>query len=194
MEDILPIHELRVPDSLIEWAKDPERARSWTRPWGHILARMLRYAETHTLSPRECESVLTTLEAVCVEAIRAGEHELLLGIDLLTADWLGLVFDVEMKDGSTVSFGEDFAYSELHVLVDAGPECVPAAQKAKALVSEVFPQAKIDAMIRTEEMPPDECAGGCGTRGARVMVTLDKGNRYCRRCYSRMTRKISGAA
>jgi len=55
--------------------------------------------------------------------------------------------------------------------------------EAKELMADVFPGARIGAIMAPEETP---CAG-CGIMDSTMSVTLESGNRYCGACYSGLT-------
>jgi hypothetical protein len=127
---------------------------------------------------------MARLEALCFEAIAAGEQDLLLGLDMLTASWLGLRFTFETVEGP-FTLGEDLDYGELDRLVESGsPGGAAFALRCKRIVSEVFPRARIDASIERES--PIACFG-CGAQESAVMLSLDTGSDYCRKCWRDLT-------
>ena len=178
------VHELTIPDELIAWGK--ANGRAWAKPWGHEVDRLIRLAQREPLQRQETETLLARLEALCIEAIRAGQQRLLLGLDLYTADWLGLRFSFEGPDGPIV-FGKTVSYSELHEFLAAksSPGAIAFAMRCKTLVNDVFPQAQIDAII-ADDAVSDACFD-CGTKDATVMVALDTGSHYCQRCWTSLT-------
>lgn len=183
------VHELTIPDELIAWGKQPQVARSFVKPWAHEVERFIKRATNRPLSDEDTESLLSRLEALCVEAIRAGQQELLLGLDLFVSDWIGLRFSFPTENGN-VTFGETFTYGELHRLIEAQakPSAVAFAMRCKSLVSEVFPRSQIGAIIDAETAAAEACYD-CGKRNSAVMFALDTGSKYCPSCYSHLTRK-----
>ena len=184
-----PVHELTIPDELVAWGKDPARARSWAAPWGHEVEKMLKLGAEKVLNGRETEALLSRLEALCIEAIRAGQDALLVGIDLFTADWLGLRYTFETKDGP-VTLGKDVSYAELHTMIESGvdQEGVAFALACKRLVTDAFPQAQIGAIIDAKEAAAEACFG-CGTTDAMVMLSMETGSQYCAPCWEELTKR-----
>lgn len=180
------IHELTIPDALIAWGK--LNGRRWPKPWGHEVERFVKLGADRHLTGAETGALLSRLEALCVEAIRAGEQQLLLGLDLFTCSWLRLRFSFE-SDGRKIVFGETFSYGELHELLASGAphEAVKLALQSKELLNDVFPRAKIDAIIDADAAS-DACFG-CGEGGHAVMFTLETGSVYCTKCWSYLTEK-----
>lgn len=186
-EQKLPsIHELTVPDELIAWGKQPEVARSWAAPFAHEAERLMRQRDV--LQHDEVERLLSLLEGICREAIRAGRQELLLGFDIFTADWLGLRYTFDTADGP-VTLGRDVTYRELHTIIESGVSAdgVSFARRCKELVSDVFPQAKIGAILPEQET--SEPCVGCGQSVSAVMLKMEGGSQYCSSCWSDMTRR-----
>lgn len=178
------VHELTIPDELIRWAV--ERGREWVRPWGHEVDRLVKVGGERPLTPREATVLFSRLEAVCVEAVQAGEQEMLLGLDMLTAECVGLRFSFD-TDAGPVTFGETLTYSELRAVVDSAPspEGLGFAVSGKQMLADVFPQARIGAIMGLDEAPLPSCAG-CGTKDAMVMMTLESGSEYCSGCYGQL--------
>lgn len=178
-----PVHELTIPDELLAWGTDPVVARSFVRPWAHEVEKLVRQGAEDPLDGRATERLLARLEALCFEAIRAGRHELLLGFDLYTADWLGLVYEFEV-DGRRGGFGrgQRWSYSELHTLAQANLDSGAArfVEDCKALIAGVFPQGRIGGILSTET--PRRCPG-CGCEDAVTWVAIES-TEYCRSCYS----------
>lgn len=181
------IHQLTIPDALIEWGKQPEVAVHFPRPWAHQVEEIL--SDKQPLKTKVTDRLLARLEALCHEAIRQDQGHLLLGFDLFTAEWLGLVFLWGDGDKTvSVGRGKDWSYQEVRALIECptGSEALGFCAEAKSLVSDVFPRARIGAIIDAQEAEPDVCAS-CGEADSLVMLTLDSGSRYCFRCWSILT-------
>lgn len=182
------VHELEIPAALIDWGK--AEAPKWRRPWAHMLEDACKTATLDTpLEGGSLETMLSRLEALCAEAVKAGRSDLLLGLDLLTAEWLELRYTLVLGGTKRVTVGPgcDWTYQELRVFLGE-PDPVVALERAeglKALLSGVFPSARIDAMIDPASLP---CAG-CGTVDSMVWMTLEGGDRYCSPCWGYMTSK-----
>lgn len=190
MRDDLPVHEIVVPDELVEWGKaqavhQKSRGRlRWLAPWAHEVERLVHRGQEHPLRGHETEALYARLDALVYEAIREGRGDLLVGFDMLSASWLDLVFSFEGEDGSNISFGNrgTYTYPELHELVEHGSdEALAFVARCKELVGDVFPGARIDAII--EEQEPKKCSG-CGTTERAVMMALDTESEYCGECWS----------
>jgi hypothetical protein len=183
------VHELTIPDELLAWSTEPEVARSFLMPIGHEVQILIKRAAKRPLAPKETDRLLALLEGLCCEAVARGMQHLLIGFDLFTADWLGLKFTFDTPSGP-IAFGRDgdFTYGELHAMVAAGvtPEAAAFAREARELVTSVFPQARIDAMIGPEDGAGSKCFG-CGVEGAAVMLSMESGSEYCPKCYSDLT-------
>lgn len=188
-----PVHELTIPDELIEWGRNPDVCRGWLRPWAHEALSCLQKAEAapdQTLDHRGTEALLSRLEALCAEAIVAGRGDLLVGFDLWTSSLLGLRFTFEREGTDPVRFGGPggYRYDELRTLVttNPNPEAVAFVERCKKLVSDVFPRGRIGAIIEGE--PPAKCTG-CGTAEHPVMMSMNTGSEYCRPCWEGLTEK-----
>jgi len=182
-------HVLRIPDELLDWGREAVRAVRFASPWAHDIDALMQRAADRPLNTRETEALLSRLEALCAEAIRAGRGELLRGFDLLTAEWLGLSYSFETSDGR-VEFGRHAAwsYSELRVILAAEDprQALAAAQQVKGLVAEVFPHARVSAIIDSEETA---ACFSCGSRDVATMIALSTGSCYCGPCYRAMMRR-----
>lgn len=183
-------HTLRIPDELLAWGKQDDVAVRFASPWAHDIESLLLRAAGRTLPPRMTEVLMSKVEALCAEAIRAGRGDLLRGIDLLTAEWLGLSYRFDTAEGP-VEFGRHgaWSYRELRViLASENPrEALEAAQRCKSLVAEVFPMARVSAIIGGDDAAP--CAG-CGTTDAIAMISLSTGSQYCGPCHRDLTRRL----
>lgn len=191
----LPVHELAIPDDLIAWGK--ENARSFVHPWGQEVERLVQQGQDAPLDPNATERLLARLEALCFAAIRVGRGDLLLGLDIFTADWLGLVFEFERSDGTKAGFGkgQTWSYQELHALVETGMTSGSArfVEQCKAAVAGVFPRGQIRGIVHRGETPL-RCAG-CGCEDAVTWVEMQSGSSYCGTCYSDLVKpwpKIPG--
>jgi len=185
----MQIHQLTIPDALIEWGKQPDVAVRFHRPWAHEVERMVEEGGDEPLRGRQTERLLARLEALCNEAIRHDRGELLLGFDLFTAEWLGLVFSWPKPDGGVESIGRNkrWDYQEARALIacPTAVERLPFCERAKDLISEVFPRARIGAIIGPDP-EPEQCAG-CGAEDVAVMFTLESDSDYCGKCYRDLT-------
>lgn len=186
------ISTLVVPDALIAWGRDPERALAWPIDWAREVEEIADRGRDRPLSDRDTERLLSRLEALAVEAVRAGRSDLLLGLDVQTAEWLGLSVEVPL-DGQRVSVGRDglLSWSELRVMsaayeasVVAGDGSDPstlarAAVRAKNLVAAVFPEARIESI---EPEQSDSVCAACGETLSSVKIdALDR--MYCSPCW-----------
>lgn len=183
-------HVLQIPDELLAWGKLSENAVHFSSMWSHDIEAILSRAGDRALRPRETESLFAKLEALCAEAIRAQRGDLLRGLDLLSAELLGLRYRFSTDEGE-VEFGRSgqWTYRELRVLLaSTDPKrALAAAQQAKALVLDVFPAARIGAIIEAEGV--SQACAGCGDAHVVAMVTLSTGSRYCLPCYRGMLRR-----
>ena len=188
------VSTLVVPDALIAWGREPERAMGWSRDYAREVAEFAARGREHPLSETDAECLLSRLEALAVEAVRAGRGDLLLGLDVQTAEWLGLTYEIPL-DGQRVSVGRDgtLTWSEVRVLSSAyeaaivaresgGPDpsrLARAAVRAKNLALSVFPGALIELVGPEEPDPP--CAS-CGQPLRSVKIdALDQ--LYCAPCW-----------
>lgn len=188
---------LTIPDALVAWAQDTDRQIGWTRPFGNEVAEILRDALEDPLMPPALERLLSRLEAIVSAAIREGRSDLLTGFDLQTAEWLGLHIHAETPRGH-LHIGPDprtqafdgkaeppWTYREIRVVYDAkGRAAVDLAWKAKELLLETFPDARIDSL---EHDPPVVTCLACGKPAGSVMMAVDGGGEYHARCWIEMT-------
>lgn len=181
---------IRIPDELIEWGQTAEAAIYWRRAWGHEVANICNRFSGRPMDEEWLERLLSRLEALAVEAIRAGRGELLHGLDLWTADALRLSLRLTGQDGSVFDVGQDkrWGYTELGCILERSdpPKARQAAEQAKDLVQSAFPAARIDAIIEPDaELTP--CAG-CGVTNMRVAVDMEGGVVYCGECMASLTK------
>jgi hypothetical protein len=183
----MQIHALQIPDALIEWGKKDEVAVRFARPWAHEVEQFANLASERPLKTGETDALLARLEGLVGEAIRAEEYGLLMGFDLLTAEWLDMTFRMRAANGGEVVIGRqrEWSYQEIRHLLEE-PQSVDFCQEVKALVADAFPQARISAIIDRQKTPDPACAG-CGTMDSTVMLTLDSGNDYCAKCWDFLT-------
>jgi len=189
------VSTLVVPDALITWGREPERAMGWSRDYAREVAELAARGREHPLSETDAERLLSRLEALAVEAVRAGRGDLLVGIDVQTAEWLRLSCEFPF-DGQRVSVGRDgtFSWSEVRVLssafesaraneIEGSPDpakIARAAVRAKNLVSQVFSDATIFALEpETDEAP---CAS-CGAPLPSVRIATESDFVYCSPCW-----------
>ena len=186
-------HTLTVPDELLAWGKDIQRAHSFARPWAHELERLIAHGQENPLDDVASEMFINRYEALCHEAIRQGRHDLLGGVDLLSAEWMGLKYTFATSTGQTVSFGrgERYTYAELRTVLSCPAVCERATdafgflEGVKDLLSDSFPRARVSAMLDTDE-PSSRCVD-CGTTEAAVYMTQDTGSVHCGACWKTLT-------
>jgi hypothetical protein len=183
----MQIHTLNIPDGLIEWGKRADVAVNFAMPWAHEVESLVALAAERPLRTAETDRLLARLEALVGEAVRAEQFELLLGFDMLTAEWLDMVFCMQAADGWEVTIGRDaeWSYHEIRALLEH-PRSREFCEQVKSLVAEAFPQARIGAIIDRQETPDPACTG-CGTTEATVMFTFESGNDYCAKCWRDLT-------
>lgn len=196
------IDTLQIPDALLDWGRQDSVAVRWPRPWAHEVDQIL--TRPRPLSGDDLDSLMNHLEALADAAMAEGHHELLLGFDLLTAEWLNLRYTFTRPDGSTVAVGPggEWSYAELRVLLaasggpqeprepsggSAGPSwALQAATEAKAAVCEAFPGVEVGAIAFPEGGPASTCVV-CGNSDTLAMLTTESGNDYCWKCWSSLT-------
>lgn len=185
------LHELIIPDELLDWGKEQALKAGWRRSWAHEAERLIRMAEERPLGTRATEALLARLEGLVVAATAAGRDHLLVGFDMFTAEWLGLHYTIELSDTEsvTVGCGGSWDYQELRALLatEAPVEALVAAKKAKQLVAEVFEGSRVERVsTRAEAEVGGECTE-CGQGLATVVLALERGSQYCAPCWSRLT-------
>lgn len=176
-----------IPGELIEWGKDADVSLYWPRPWAHEVESICKSKQP--LDEEMRERLFSRLEALAIEAIRASRQDLLHRMDLWTAAAIGL--RLHLTDGQTsISVGQfcEWTYVELdHVLGSSDPaHAMSFSRQAKELLSESFPDARIDAIIE----PPgaQETCAGCGTQDTDVWVDMDTKTAYCGQCVAAWTK------
>jgi hypothetical protein len=85
-------HILQIPQPLLDWGKQDEVAIHFAMPWAHEVEEILQRAGDRTCGPKTTDTLLSRLEGLVGEAMRAERTDLLVGFDLFTAEWLGLVW------------------------------------------------------------------------------------------------------
>lgn len=175
-------HFADVPDELLSWGMTSEVASAWRRPWAHEVAKIVERAAGRTLTVRDRERFLSRLEALCAEAIRAGRGDLLLGLDVVTAELLGVV--VELPSGRTVG-AEGVSFAEALVLrqSEGSDQGVERVMAARDMVRHVFP----GATVRSVQQKAPSC-DRCGSEGGALMYEMSFGANYCHACWSELTR------
>lgn len=193
---------LTVPDALLDWGSDPTRVVSWSRDWSREVRDLASRSLDSPLGDKDTQKLLARLEALVVEAIRAGRPDLLLGLDMQTAEWLGLNYSFEDTSGRRLSFGSEgaFGWAEVRVLTEAF-KCATLAKQLRAegsggegwpepeglgalalhllMVREEFPSARI-----AEAGPPASFACEvCGDTGGVTRIEVAPGVFYCRACW-----------
>jgi hypothetical protein len=185
---------LTIPDALVAWARETDRQIAWARPFGDEVAAIL--AEPQPLMPNVLAVLLNRLDAIVSAAIGEGRSDLLGGFDLQTAEWLGLHVHIETARGH-LHVGPDprtrsfegaseppWTYNELRVVFDAKePAAVDLAWKAKQMLLEVFPQARIEELVF--DKPITICVA-CEQPAGGVMLTTNAGDEYHAKCWSEM--------
>ena len=191
------VSTLTVPDALLAWGRHPERALRWTRDWAREVAELAETSRSRPLNEREGEIFLSRLEALVCEAIQADRHDLLTGLDMQTAEWLGLSYSFPF-DGQKLTVGKNgvFSWAEVRLLTSAfqaatearrqGAETpdpsqlARAAVRVKSLLSGIFPDARIGEIgPEGQDLP---CAS-CGEADFSVKITTDYGSVYCSPCW-----------
>lgn len=191
------VSTLKVPDALIAWGREPDRAMRWSRDWAREVQELAEASERRPLTEQDGEIFLSRLEALVCEAIHADRPDLLTGLDMQTAEWLGLSYTFPF-DGQrlTVGKGGVFSWSEVRVLTSAFQAATTAresgghapdpsrlgraAVRVKSLLSGVFPDAEISEIRPDEE---DSACSSCGEGGFPVKITTDYGAVYCSPCW-----------
>jgi len=147
-------HTLTVPDALLAWAREPAQALRMPRQFAAEVDSLLRAPQPLTVE--QTDVLLNRLEPIASLAVRDKRHDLLTGLDLQTAEWLGLTFVHETERG-TMTVGPDprsqafagapepeWTYAEVRAVVDAAEGhldaagAVQTAARAKAMLREVF--------------------------------------------------------
>jgi len=183
----LPKHALTIPDELLAWAREPDVAIKLGGAYARDIDALLESGKV--LRTADTDRLITLLGMLCADAINAGRDDLLVGFDMLTAEWLGLKYTMP-DNGSEVTIGrnERWDYQELRVVLACPtPEkALAIGEEVKNLVADVFPDARISAIVVGDKTPAHECAG-CGKSDATVMLNVNNASEYCRECWTSMT-------
>jgi len=185
-------HPMVIPDELLAWGRSPAVESRFSRPWASVIAKMIQMTGDRALRADERTKLLSHLEALCVEAVRAGRVDLLSGIDTRTAETLKLSYSFE-RDGKTIMVGEggDYTWDELRAILssDDPKEALKHVERVKDLLSESFPEARV-GLVYQDGSESDTCAS-CKTPGAQVMMLTESGLAYCGKCWLHMTSEFS---
>jgi len=176
-----------VPDALLAWGKSPEVAVHFHRPWAHEVEELIAKGE---LNQRDTKKLMARLEALCAEAVRAGRGELLSGFDTRTAEHLGFSYTLTI-DGSRkveIGRGKRYTWDEMRAILatDDPKEALRAVDRAKDLIGDVFPGARVSDVSDTDHPTAPRCSS-CGTGTSRVMMTTVHGTHHCGHCWSLLT-------
>jgi len=179
-------HILNVPDALIAWGK--EHSRKMARPWAFELERLVEDAQKRPLDDVQTEMLLNRVDALSIEATKAGRGDLLLELDMLTAEEVGVVYEFDRGEHQVpLSFGKGqrYEYDELRVVLSASDPAgaAEASESVKDLLSAHFPQARISAIVAAEAT----VCMSCGATEVVGMVEMESGGIYCGSCYTQMT-------
>lgn len=175
-----------VPDGLLAWGKTPEVAVRFARPWASDVEKLIAKGE---LDRRETKMLMARLEALCAEAVRAGRGDLLGGLDTRTAEYLGISYTIGDGDQKIeIGRGKRYTWGEMRaVLANDDPRgALAAVERAKELMAEVFPGARIGAVSDSDACPAQAC-GSCGTTTSQVMMSTVHDTHYCGPCWSLLT-------
>jgi hypothetical protein len=182
------LRRLSIPDELLAWAREPERRIGWSIDYAADIDRLL--AGRRPMPDAARRALLSRLEGLVGEAVRAGRHDLLLGLDAATAALLGLRYGFEVQ-GRRVTLGsrppedrsgEWWTFGEVETIREAGEDAYEAARAAKAVLAEVFEDATVEAV----EREPRACAS-CGATDASAMVATTHGTEHCAKCWRALT-------
>lgn len=199
---------LTVPDALLDWGREPSRVVDWPRDWAAEVRELAAHSENGALDEKLTQQLLSRLEALVVEAIRAGRSDLLVGLDVQTMEWLGLAVAFESgADTVTIGRAGTFSWSEVRVLHEAwehavlakrlreegsggeghlDPESLQAATAKVARVMNAIREewedldARISSVAPSEEHTCVSCEGALGV----TSVELEGDLRYCGHCWS----------
>ena len=176
------MHVVKIPDELLEWGKSPICTR-FARPWATEIEKL---CASPIAEERKYRELMSMLEALCVEAIRANRRDLLDGIDLLSAEYIGIKYKFEFFGKMIgIGHGERYSWSELRgVLATADPEsALLAVDRAKALLEQAFPRARLEVHDAQEVQA---VCSACQTTTARVMLDTAQSS-LCGPCWVTLT-------
>lgn len=192
---------ITISDELLAWGRDPEVATHFAKPWAHEIEALCKAAQqqSRALTERETDRLINMLEALIAEAIRRGRGDLAIGVDMFTAEWLGLRYSFQLDDGRRIEIGEGgkYTWSEMRQVMatDDPKAAIVFLDSVKDLLADSFPGARLTDLHRNRhpdaEAPGDvipEVCGSCGQEGSRVMLITDTGTSYHMRCWLRLMR------
>lgn len=181
-------HEMVIPDELLAWGKQPSVAVHHALPWAREIEQLLRRPEASSddgLNLETTTRLVSLLEGLTAEAVTAKRADLLTGFDIVTAELLRLVFVVTRSNGIKTEVGRaaEWSYDEMrHVLATSDPSsALVAAARAKAVLADVFPGARIGPILDAEAKLV--CAT-CDTSDVSVMLGVHGQFDLCYRCWS----------
>lgn len=176
------MHIVKIPDELLKWGKSPVSTR-FARPWATELERL---SARQISDEREFRELMSNFEALCVEAVRANRPELLDGVDLLSAEYIGLKYKFEFLGKQIgVGHGERYSWSELRGILETDdPEsALMAVDRAKTLLEQAFPHARLQVHDAREVQV--SCSA-CQTTTSRVMLDTAQSS-LCGPCWVTLT-------
>jgi hypothetical protein len=136
---------------------------------------------------RASERLLARLEALVYEAVRAKRVDLLVGLDLWTAEALRLRYHF---GAITVGSGDDvtFTYAEALAILRAGMSWTEIQTVME--LRQHFAEASGTTTRFDGGGPPRPC-DRCGTTEAVCGVEFEDGSRYCGKCYGEVEAKLA---
>lgn len=179
--------ELTIPEELLEWATQPEVEVGFGGAWGTELRKLVDRGGASALGHRDTEHMLSLVTALCREAIRAGRKDLVSGLDMFLAEWIGLSYTLTLEDGRQVEIGRKgrYTWSELRPIVSSrDPSSALAfAEKAKDLLADAFPGVRLGPVTDQADLAVETCAS-CGSPDAQVMIATEYGAHHCGPCWA----------
>jgi len=173
---------MSVPDELLAWGE--EREIEWARPWASDARTIMQSAPA--LDVDTTNRLLNHLDALVMEAVKAKRADLLAGFDTLTARLLNIMFEFDSVHGR-ISLGRagSWSYEEIEAVLETGDRkgALGAAAKAKALLGETFPAARIGAITEGEGEKCSICGNPLGT----TSVKFESGSNACHSCWTYVT-------
>ena len=176
-----------IPDDLLAWGKTPAVAVHFPRPWASDIEALCAKGE---LNVRDTKALMARLEALCAEAVRAGRGDLLSGLDTRTAEYLGISYTITLDGGrkAEIGRGKRYTWSEMRSVLatDDPKDAMRALDRAKDLLGDVFPGARVAQVSDMADVEPVPC-GSCGTTTSQVMIATVHDTHHCGHCWSLMT-------
>jgi len=198
------VHELNIPDELLAWGEDPKVFRRWIDKG--LVADIRRFALAAAeapLEPADTERLLASLESLCREAAAAKRVDLLMGLDMATAEWLDLTIAAPSTDGGEIAIGRggQFSFQEMRAILASSDPAKAAAvtKQTKQLLEAAGWGGQLHTEVKVDSDPIvcESCAQPMGS----VIIHTHGGGAYCGRCWSDMTspmpthlQKIAAAA